>query len=358
MITVKNALSGKYFSMGIPDLVFTIAGYRAGVVIQVSTDNSTFSEIYSEHLYPVDTAITMSDLGDLLTPYARQSLVLYVKMTITEEFADSTTTTTNTGTFTVIYCEGDISLNNEAVDCDTFTTGHFLTLLMGKKTTSMGRLEYLHFIGTDTPACTACYTDGSTATFSPVVIGGNDNYSTIDVSPTQFMTAGKTLVSYVVTAGDRSQEYEIDLQNPDCAPVLIFTNSFGVDELFYCTGKLTKSPEFKRDSAYIGGVKKNYKITETRSFKADTGVMNEAMAEWFGELMRSPYVRIVRFKGGKFLGVGKEVVIDESKTEQTNLPDELPRFTFTYEYAQRNHNVVEMDREGRIFDDTFDYTFN
>lgn len=177
------------------------------------------------------------------------------------------------------------------------------------------------------------------------------------MSSSRFTTTGKTLTSYVVSVGDRRQEYEIDLRNPDCAPILIFTNSFGVDELFYCTGKLTKSPEFKRESAYVNGKKQNYKITETRSFKADTGVMNEEMADWFGELLRSKYVRLVRFKNGT-PNVGKEVVIDESKTEQTNLPDELPRFTFTYEYAQRNHNIVEMDREGRIFDDTFDYTFN
>lgn len=26
--------------------------------------------------------------------------------------------------------------------------------------------------------------------------------------------------------------------------------------------------------------------------------------------------------------------------------------------CKRNHNVVELEREGRIFDNTFDYTFN
>lgn len=358
MITVKKTLSGKYFSMGIPDLVFTIAGYRAGVVIAVSTDNSSFTDIYSENLYPVDGSITMSDLGDLLTPYARQSLVLYVKMTITEEFDGSTSTNSSTQTFTVVYCEGDISQSGERVDCETFTAQHFLSLLLGTKITSIGRLEYLHYTGTETPACTAYYGDGTTQAFTPVAVGGNGSYTTIDVSPSGFTTAGKTLVSYVVTVGDRRQEYEIDLRNPDCAPILIFTNSFGCDELFYCTGVATKAPTFQRDSAYIGGKKQNYKITETRKFKADTGVMNEEMADWFGELMRSHYVRLARFRDGAFQGVGKEVVIDDSKCEQTNLPDELPRFTFEYEYAQRNHNVVEMEREGRIFDNTFDYTFN
>ena len=351
-ITIKQGLSGKYFSMCIPDIGVTIGGYRMGVKLQVSPDNDTWSEIYSEHLYPVDGAITMSDLGELLTPYARQSLVLYVKVTMSEEYKDSTPSTSTEMAFTVVYCESDIPTT-----CEDFTANHFLSLLLGTKTTGLGRLEYLHFIGTDTPSCTAYYSDGSTAQFTPVAVGGNGSYTTIDVSPSRFTKVGYTLTGYVVTAGARRQEYEIDPTEPDCAPILIFTNSFGCDELFYCTGLATKAPTFKRDSAYIGGLKKNYRIQETRTFKADTGPMNEDMADWFGELMRSPYVRLVKFKNGT-PNIGKEIVIDDSKTEQTNALDEIPRFTFSYEYAQRNHNVVELEREGRIFDNTFDYTFN
>jgi hypothetical protein len=36
----------------------------------------------------------------------------------------------------------------------------------------------------------------------------------------------------------------------------------------------------------------------------------------------------------------------------------MPRFTFSYQYAQRIQNVLQMDRVGRIFDNTFDHTFN
>ena len=351
-ITISQGLSGKYFSMGVPDMVCVIGGYRAGVKIEVSGDNASWAEIYSEYLYPLDGSITMADLGDLLTPYARQRLVLYVRMNIKEEFADTTQTNSKQLVFVAVYCEADIPTT-----CEDFTTNHFLSLLLGTKTTGLGRLEYLHFIGTDTPSCKAYYTDGSTQTFTPVAVGGNGSYTTIDVSPDRFTAKGKTLAAYVVGAGNRSQRYEMDFRSPDCAPTLIFTNSFGCDELFYCTGLATKAPTFKRDSAYIGGLKKNYRIQETRTFKADTGPMNEDMADWFGEVMRSPYVRLVTFKNGT-PNIGKEIVIDDSKTEQTNALDEIPRFTFSYEYAQRNHNVVELEREGRIFDNTFDYTFN
>ena len=351
-ITISNGLSGKYFSMSVPDMVCTIGGYRMGVKILISPNSKSWTEIYSEYLYPLDGSITLADLGNLLTPYARQMLVVDVKIQLTEEYADSSIASSQEQTFQLVYCEADIPTT-----CEDWTTNHFLSLLLGTKLTAPGRLEYLHFIGTDTASCAATYTDGSTGTFTPVVIGGNSSYTTIDVSPDRFTAEGKTLATYTITAGSRRQQYDIDFRMPDCAPVLLFTNSFGCDELFYCTGLATKAPTFKRDSAYIGGLKKNYRIQETRTFKADTGPLSEDMADWFGEVMRSPYVRLVTFKNGR-PNIGREIVIDDSKTEQTNALDEIPRFTFSYEYAQHNHNVVELEREGRIFDNTFDYTFN
>ena len=84
--------------------------------------------------------------------------------------ADSTPTTTQEQTFSLVYCEADIPTT-----CEDWTTNHFLSLLLGTKLTAPGRLEYLHFIGTDTASCAATYTDGSTGTFTPVVIGGNSS---------------------------------------------------------------------------------------------------------------------------------------------------------------------------------------
>ena len=57
-------------------------------------------------------------------------------------------------------------------------------------------------------------------------------------------------------------------------------------------------------------------------------------------------------------GPGREVVVSDSKSEITNEDDNMPAFEFTYTYAQRIHNVMEPTRAGRIFDNTFDHTFN
>lgn len=347
MITVTSTISGTYFSAVVPNLSFSITGTKAAVRMLIDD-----AEIYGEILYPVGGVITMSELSELFRPYAQESLSVTVAVTINELDADDNVLATSSMSCDVVYCTADI-----ASGASNFCKTHFLTILLGEKITSMGRLEYLHYLGADSASCTAEYSDGTTATFTPTTIGGSGTYKTIDVSPESFTSEGKTLTAYTVTAGSRSARFVMDLSNPDCAPILIFVNSFGCEELAYCTGTHKLAPEYTRSTAYISGLQKNYDIAEKRKFTADTGIMNEAMANWFDDIFRSSYVRIVNIYDGTAT-VGKELLITESKSERTNDTDELPEFTFTYQYAQKNQNVLDLKRAGRIFDNTFDYTFN
>ena len=364
MITIISSPTDRQFSSSVPDLIFSIEKTRAVVAISVDSE-----QIYQETLTPVGGSITVSDLTGLLGIYAERRLVVDVGITITEqEIGASTTmeilgetiaipgaiTTTDTKTlsFQVMFSRADVG-----VAASEFYDNYFLSILMGPKVTSMGRLEYLHFYGTGTPSCLAYYSDGTTATFTPQVSSGNSRYTQIDVSPDNFIATGKQLVSYIVSVGSRSQEFEIDLEQPDCAPILLFENSFGVQELLYCTGTHKVSPEYKRQSARLRGLLRNYDIEETRNFQADTGVLTIPMANWADELFRSREIFLVNVYNG-LPQVGKEIVITDSKSEYTNDDAEMPRFTFTYQYAQRIHNVVQLQREGRIFDNTFDNTFN
>lgn len=352
MITINQGLSGTVFSSTIPDVAYTISGVRSGVVMTIDGE-----QIFSENLYPMSGAITLSDLSDLLTPYAKAKLRVALAITITDVDSNDNTTATETISASILYCKADFVNGTEDVTPDDFCTNHFLSVLLGPKTTAAGRLEFLHYLGTDAATATATYSDGTTAKFTPPAVKGNDIYTTIDVSPNRFNTAGKNLISYVVEAGARSQKFVMDLDKPDCAPVLLFRNTFGVEELIYCTGKHKVAPSYTRSQAYIGKYKRNYKIEESRKFSADTGYLTVAEQNWADELFRSDYVRVVNFKNGEPI-LGKEVTITDSKSEVDNLDDSMARFTFSYEYSQKNHNVVELGRAGRIFDNTFDYTFN
>lgn len=343
MITITSSPSGKVFSSYIPDLQFTTSDTIVTVTIAVNGEY-----VYNETLVPVSGKVTLDGLSPMLEVYAERRLVLEVGITIREPL----TAETKTVAFTVLFSRCDVG-----VAASEFYERHFLSVLQGPKLTAMGRLEYLHYYGTEVTSCIATYSDGTTSSFTPSKTAGNSSYTQIDVSPVSFTSAGKQLVAYEVTAGSRRQQFLIDLSQPDCAPILLFDNSFGVQELIYCTGIHKVSPQYKRQSARIGGMLRNYAIEETRSFQADTGVLTIPMANWADELFRSKEIYVVNIYGG-VPSVGKEVIITDSKSEYTNDDAALPRFTFTYQYAQRLHNVLQLQREGRIFDNTFDNTFN
>lgn len=347
MITVTSALSGTYFSSTIPDISFAIGGDRALVTLTVGGKTA-----YSERLYPVGGQVRLVDVTDLVTPIVRQTLVARLELQISEESGEETVATALMEA-KVVYCKADFG----SVDAEEFFSTHFLSILLGSRRTAPGRLEYLHFIGGGEATVKAEYADGTVAQFTAPKIMGSEDYSTIDVSPNRFSTEGKQLIGYTVEAGRRVQQFDCDLSQPDCAPMLLFVNSFGVEEIAYCTGTHKVAPTYSRSSSYIEGKLKNYDIEETRKFTADTGVLTTAEANWFDDLFRSDMVRLLNIYGGEPV-VGKEVTLTESKSENDNNDDTLPRFTFSYQYAQRNHNVVDLSRAGRIFDNTFDYTFN
>ena len=337
-----SSLNGKaFFTSGIPDV--TIAG-TDGTPKAVTVTCDAY-ELLNESLWPVGGFITLTELGELLEPYARKQLVCSVTIT-----ADS-----SSATFTILFARADVG-----VSAAEFYAGHFLTTLQGPKVTALGRREVLWYYGSGTASVSAEYGDGTTGTFSATVIGSGSTYTCIDVSPSKFTAQDKQLAAYTVTLGSRSQRFEIDFSGPDCAPILEFYNSFGVWELIYCTGTHQVSPEYKRSTARIGGLLMSYKIEETRVFKADTGILNTAMANWAEELFRSDEVYVVNVINGNVVSAdgGKLVVITDSKSDISNDDDFMPRFTFSYQYAQRIQNVMQMNRVGRIFDNTFDHTFN
>ncbi len=339
-----DSLPAIVFSSQFPDVLISDVGDSALVTVTVGGE-----QVLQETLYPGSIGIVLEDMRSLVKPYARQQLTVIVGITAACQSGRNYSASVR-----VLYSTVDLG---DGVTAAEFYDSYFLSTLMGPKLTAIGRMEKLSYYGTGTASVTAIYDDGSAHVFSAVATGGNDEYTRIDVSPDQYVAEGKTLVEYRVVAGRRQQNFIVQPEALDCAPILCFVNSFGVEELLYCTGLHQVSPEYKRNQARLGRFLRTYKLEETRNFKADTGPLNQAMADWVDEVLRSDEVRVCNFYNGQ-VRPGKEVVITDSKSDRSNDDAELPRITFTYQYAQRNHNVLQLYREGRIFDNTFDDTFN
>ncbi len=348
-----SSFNGTYFTSEVPDVMIPVSAPATKVQVTVSVGGS---HIYDETLYPLDGVVTLTEIGLLLEPFAQKQLVVSAAMTaqlMTE--SGSAAGDAVTAAFTVLFSRADVG-----VPAQEFYDSYFLSILMGTRVTAHGRLEYLYYYGAEEASVLAEYDDGSTMNFAALRSGGTSVYTQLDVSPDYYEQPGKQLLAYTVTAGSRRQRFEMDLSVPDCAPIMEFYNSFGVWELLYCTGTHKVSPDYKRSSARISGIMRNYRIVETRTFKADTGIMTTAMANWADDLFRSEEVYVVNVVNGQLtsVGGGKQVVITESKSEMDNNDDSMPRFTFSYQYAQRIQNVLQLNRVGRIFDNTFDHTFN
>ena len=361
MIQFKTSFKLIEFSCSLPDVEMHINNTRAHVTISVSHSGSTLS-LFDENLYPdADNNIILTDLGRLTETVAEMWLKFSLTITVTEQLVDanlnvSTIDTRSLMASAVVRCRANVV----SLTPSEFCNKHFLTLLDGTRVTSPGRKELLSYIGIEDAVVIRFFDDGSSSTTGVSPLQTGDGYVILDVSPDNFNVGLKKLVRYLIKAGSREQWYEVDWDcDPDISPVLLFTNSFGVQELAYCTGEHRQVSSFDRKQARIGKLKRSYDIEERETFHADTGILSFPMANWWRDVLRSRDIQVLPVtEGAVVVDGGKPVIITSEKAELSNEASHLPRFTFEYEYADRNHNIWEQPREGRIFDNTFDYTFN
>ena len=338
---------------GIPDYVFSSA--LSEFYFTTDAASATFrltmgSEVILEENYVPDGngQIVVYDLQRLIEPYLRTNLKETLSYSITDAFGN-----TQSGSFVAQYCAADVSM-----PASQFVEKYFLSTLMGEKTTSMGRKEIVHLVtGTavDVVAYATYWSESDGVSSSETTVASVTELNkvvTVNVSPELLESTDKMLVSYVVMAGTRKMIFKVDNDCPDVAPSLVFTNSFGCQETFYCTGTQELDPQFTRSASLIGGKYRNYLIEENRVFSANTGVMPPEMAQWADELFRSREIYLMVDNIPE-----KEVTITESDSKRSNDYDAMPYFTFKYRYAQRNHNIIHFPRAGRVFDYTFDNTF-
>ena len=343
MIVELQYPSEYVFSSTLDEIIFTASAGPANFCLKMGD-----AVILDENYVPDSSGrVVIYDLQKLVEPYLRTNLIESFSYTITDGDASP-----KSRSFTVQYCAAESSLTARS-----FMEQYFLSSLMGEKVTASARREFLHLVVTEvTPVTAVCtyWADGSLVVLDKSVTDLNNlnKVVTIEVSSSLFEEEGKELVKYEIHAGQRRQLYMLDYQCLDVAPALLFTNSFGCQETFYCTGTHELDPQFSRSASLIGGKLRNYLIEENRVFSANTGVLNVPMSMWADDLFRSREVYLLEDNKAD-----KEITITESDSKRTNDYDAMYIYTFKYRYAQRNHNILHLPKAGRVFDFTFDNTF-
>jgi len=355
-ISIVTQPSLESWSSDLTDLSFSISGTRAAVVATLGGTTTLLSEVY----YPVDGMIYIRDLSRLVEPYLETIRTAAVSFSISEQTYDSSTgittvTDMTTLSFTVFLCKVGIP-----VLPSVFFAARFLTLLDGRKQTSVGCLELLPLYsaeGGEVVKVTAYYWQGNEMSIEHYTEASTTTagYNSLDVSPSKYVAAGRDLVRYAVDCGGRRQVYDIDLTGQLGEPSLQFLNAFGMFETICCKGTLATAPEYNRSSAWMQGKLSNYDIQEDFSFQADTGLLPDSMLLWADDLMRSLLVYTVA--GGS---ADRQIIITDSKSERDNADDTLVRYSFKYRYADRVQHIFNPSSlsDVGIFDDTFDNSFN
>lgn len=334
-------------SSQIGDIIFSSTEEKGTLTLTLSHGGTTHT-VMEETLWTDSNGhVTIDSLSSLVEPYLRE----YKCMTMDCSYDDGDTAA-DIDTVTLLYCTADVGMTAQQ-----WVDNHFLTVLAGEKMTAYNREERLYACGAAVVTVEADVMlpagDFVTRTVTLNAVSTTDNISQFNVSPKTIINAlqltGGRLLAYTVTAGNRSQEFCLQEEQVLPMPSLVFVNSFGCEEFLHCNGTLKREGKFTRSTARISERLRNYKVTEERKFTANTGWLNEAMADWAEEALRSYEVYL--WQDGQR---GKEVVITESKSETTNEDDYMTAYEVTYTYAQRIHNVVQHRSATRIFSEQFE----
>lgn len=338
------------FTSGLGDIIINPES-SAGMTFSIKMGSTV---VLPAETYYQDTSgvVYITGIGDVLSAWLRKDGATAYLLKQQATVADFTFIYNGTTEKTHTVMRSDVDFDMTAT---AFCNTHFLTLMFSAKETSAGRRETLAFYGGDTGAATvtAWYLSAGkleSGTFSRASVGGKVKY--LDVSPGLFVSAGKQLQYYIVTLGQRSMRYEMNYTDFLQQTHFVYRNCFGVEDTFTCVGEAASESKFERYYATFGGGYKNFKRKNLREYTVDTGILNQATAYCIDDMFSSEEIWLYDERGPI-----KEIVVLDQKVERSSLPDEMPRFEFTYRLTQSNQRY-KTALFGRIFDSTFDKTFN
>lgn len=342
--TPLTPLSSLMFLGELARLSFTA---QTATVFSIVTGGAT---VFSNTYYPDDNGmITVYNLDRLLEPHIGE---LHADFTF-----KAATSTLGPATIKVFRCRWGVDTT-----AANFIPSHFLTPMQGTRDTLDGRHETLSLYSTASEEAYAeCryYRDGSIST-ARVSLGTGSGARLLNVSPGRFVNATKgRLFAYTVVCGARRASYRVLAYRGETADAFIFRNCFNAWEVLYLTGTRETNPQYTRSSAHIGGYLRNYLIKEEVTRRSFTGPLPEGMEAVAMNLADSQAVFFLLPNGD----AGEEVAVTDCDLKHDNT-DSLTDLNFSYRGAALTYRLADdrtarlrVPRPPRIFDDTFDQSY-
>lgn len=317
--------------------------FRADSTLSLVISDAGGVPVVSCSYTPVGGEVRVYDLDQLLSP-----LIAGVMADFTFTVDDSSRT------LHVVQSRTRVSM--PAAD---FLAGHFLSSVTTGRDTAMGRKELVSLLSPtgEVDVTAACvYANGGTCVLQSVELASAlaaGQVHEVDCSPSLLVNdALGELVQYTVNAGPRTMTYRVSpTQTHRLA--LLMRNSFGAWEPCYFRGMTEHDPKITRELALVGGSIRPLKIDEEDICKSFTGPLRPGGVQLMRDLARAYDVMLLED------GVSTDpVVVTDADVKHTDDDGGLPAFTFSWRRAAHTSAMFNVPVVPRLFDITFDKTFN
>jgi len=233
---------------------------------------------------------------------------------------------------------------------------------MTKKKTGVGRTEFTSFYGGSTVKAYIVkkgHNQDIAITVNIIALANPNNMYRINVSPEIVAALAdcypSDLVYYeIYTNKDQVIRFVMEQRSYPQLRTFVFRNCFGAQESFTCTGDEESSRKWSREY----GLSKNINIQLTRdlvnSITVNTGLVTNRSVEALEDLLNSDQLALLDAQGFQ------AIIILEENFKNNSRRDEVRSFDFTYRFAGYNQfrTTYAPFKTPRVFDDTFNETFN
>lgn len=242
----------------------------------------------------------------------------------------------------------------------TFLPSFFLSAVMTERDTAVGRKELLTVLPIEATVpdvvAVASYWNGTqVVTASHTLASGltTGAVAEVNVSAARLVdTTMGTLVGYTVTCGERRMAYRVR-QLPTAEVAMLMRNAFGAWEAVYFAGMTEEDAEYTRETALVNGRLRLYNLEETDTLKCWTGPLRPSGVTLTRDLARSRDVVLLE------RGVASdEVVVTAVEVKHTTADNDIADMTVTWRRSSLLSARLVPVRTPKLFDETFDETYN
>lgn len=312
--------------------------------VTVTIADASGAAVLNGTYIPVDGKVRVYHLYKLLSPLIAEVAATF-RITVGEESK------------TVHVVQSRLTVNEPAMK---FLPSFFLSTVMSERDTSEKRKELLTLLPIETslPAVivVATYWNGSEVvtvqrTLDIELQAGEA--AEVDVSAAQFvdLSMGR-LVGYTVKAGERTMRYRVSTL-PTAETAMLMRNAFGAWEAVYFAGMQESDPDYVRETALVNGQLRMYNLEETDTVKSWTGALRPSGVALVRDLARSREVLLLD------KGVAIDAVVVTGVDVKHNTADDtVADMTVTWRRAEQLSARLMTVRAPKLFDSTFDETYN